>query len=65
MVTHAGIVAKCGGNPSRQARLAVALNGSVEPLTDPLAKAAGLLLAATATVDVQDSALAVLCRVSI
>lgn len=39
MVTHAGIVGQMWRQPSRQARLAVALIGSVEPLTDPLAKA--------------------------
>lgn len=63
MVTHAGIVGQVWRQPSRQARLAVALNAvAVEALTDPLAKAAGLLLAATATADVHDSALALICR---
>lgn len=63
LVTHAGIVGQVWRHPSRQARLAQALK-SVEiiPITSELARAAGLLLAATRRDDVHDAALALLCE---
>ncbi len=63
IVTHAGIVGQVWRHPSRQARLAQALKFiDVRPLTNDLARSAGLLLAATRTSDVHDAALAALCE---
>ena len=62
LVTHTGIVGQVWRRPARQARLAAALEAvDVRPLTVELAKAAGILLAATRTADVHDGALALLC----
>jgi hypothetical protein len=63
VVTHAGIVAQVWRNPSRQARLALALKSiGIVPLTDELARRTGVLLAAARTADVHDGALVTLCR---
>lgn len=63
LITHAGIVGQVWRHPSRQARLARALKSvDVLPLTAELARAAGLLLAASRRDDVHDAALALLCE---
>lgn len=63
VVTHAGIVGQVWRQPARQARLAKALKAvEVLPVTDELAQASGLLLAATRRDDVHDAALALLCE---
>jgi hypothetical protein len=63
IVTHAGIVGQVWRRPARQARLAQAIKAvDVRPLTVALAKAAGLLLAATNRNDVHDAALALVCE---
>lgn len=63
MMTHAGIVGQVWRQPARQARLAKALQSvDIVPLTVGLARAAGLLLAATGRADVHDAALAVICE---
>lgn len=63
LVTHAGIVGQVWRRPARQARLAQALKAvDVRPLTVELARAAGVLLAATGHDDVDDAALAILCE---
>ena len=62
VVTHAGIVGQVWRHRSRQARLAHALKSvDILPITDQLARAAGLLLAATRRDDVHDAALALIC----
>lgn len=63
IVTHAGIVGQVWKCPTRQARLAQALKAvDVRSFTVELAKAAGLLLAATGRDDVHDAALALVCE---
>jgi hypothetical protein len=63
VVTHAGIVGQVWRHPSRQARLARALKSvEIVPITLELARASGLLLAATRRDDVHDAALALLCE---
>lgn len=63
IVTHAGIVGQVWRRPARQARLAQALKAvDVRPLTSELARAAGVLLAATGRDDVHAAALAFLCE---
>lgn len=63
IVTHAGIVGQVWRHPARQARLAKALKAvEVLPVTAELARASGLLLAATRRDDVHDAALALLCE---
>lgn len=63
LVTHAGIVGQVWRQPRRQARLAQAMKSvDVLPLTNQLARASGLLLAATKSSDVHDAALALLCE---
>lgn len=63
MVTHAGIIGQVWRDPTRQVRLAKALRMlDVQVLDEPLARAAGLLLAHTGTSDVHDAALALICR---
>jgi hypothetical protein len=65
IVTHAGIVGQVWRNPSRQARLSLALKSvEVFPLTDELARRTGLLLAAARTADVHDGALVAMSRPS-
>lgn len=60
-VTHAGIVGQVWRGGPRQARLARALDGvDVRPLDEPLGRAAGTLIGATATADVIDAALVLL-----
>ena len=63
VITHAGIVGQVWRHPSRQARLARVLKAvDVLPITVELARAAGLLLAATSRNDVHDAALALICE---
>lgn len=63
LITHAGVVGQVWRNPSRQARLARALKSiDIVPITVELARAAGLLLAATNRDDVHDAALALICE---
>ena len=63
MVTHAGIVGQVWRHPARQARLAQALKAvDVRPLTNELARAAGVLLSATRRDDVKIAALALMCE---
>ncbi len=63
LITHAGIVGQVWRHPSRQARLAQAFKAvEIVPLTNELARAAGLLLAATGRHDAHDAALAFLCE---
>jgi hypothetical protein len=63
IVTHAGIVGQVWRRPARQVRLAQAIKAvDVRPLTAALAKASGVLLAATSRDDVHDAALALVCE---
>lgn len=62
-VTHGGVVAQVWRGGARQARLAQALAGiDVQPLDQPLGKAAGELLAATGPSDVVDAAVVLLAN---
>jgi hypothetical protein len=60
-VTHAGVLAQVWRGGPRQARLSQALAGvDVLPLDEPLGRAAGELLGATALSDVIDAAVVLL-----
>jgi hypothetical protein len=60
-VTHAGVLAQVWRGGPRQARLSQALAGvDVLPLDEPLGRAAGELLGATALSDVTDAAVVLL-----
>lgn len=63
LVTHAGVLGQVWRKPDRQANLARVLPSiDVRSLTPEIARQAGQLLSASATADVLDGALAVLCR---
>lgn len=63
VATHAGIIAQVWRDPARQAMLARVLRTlRVQVLDEPLARAAGVLLARTSTSDVHDAVLALMCR---
>ena len=62
-VTHGGVVAQVWRGGARQARLAQALAGiDVQPLDQPLGKAAGELLAATGRSDAVDAAVVLMAN---
>jgi hypothetical protein len=62
-VTHAGVLGQVWRKPARQVQLGNVVAGiNVWPLTAMMAKEAGVLLAKSRTFDVNDAALALLCR---
>lgn len=63
LLTHAGVVGQVWRSPARQVRLSRILGAvAVWPIDQPLARAAGLLLAATGLSDVLDAALVAMTR---
>ncbi len=63
LITHGGVIGQVWRHPSRQARLAMVVRGvDIHPIDAELGRAAGVLLAASGTSDVNDAALAILCR---
>lgn len=63
LLTHAGIVGQVWRSPARQVRLSRILGAvAVWPIDQPLARSAGLLLAATGLSDVLGAALVAMTR---